>query len=150
MRAVLSSRCAAVFSFLSTSFCLRYGIAMPSVWLLWRACNLLRFNEVGFDYPLNSSWLLCRYLTVVRALFVRLQSRTVRKCAVPGSRPEWATVIAVSLECQIQEACCHPELFEPVLEVSSRHSTVTHTEVTADADYCCTAISIWLFWLHAK
>lgn len=41
---------------LLTSFCLRYGFAMPSVWLSAIACNLAGFNGFGFDYPLNSTW----------------------------------------------------------------------------------------------
>jgi hypothetical protein len=77
MRAVLSSRCAGSFSFLSTSFCLRYGLAMPSVWLLWRACKSLRFNEVGFDYPLNFSWFVCQYLSTVEVSCARLPLQTV-------------------------------------------------------------------------
>jgi len=59
MRTELVSACAGAFSWLLPSVCLRYGVALPSVWLRRRLCKLRQFNNFRSDYPLNLSRFWC-------------------------------------------------------------------------------------------
>lgn len=78
MRTIFGSHSATYW--LLNSVCLRYAIAMASVWLRRSACNLYGFNDFVFDYPLVSSWFLCGYLSMVEVWYARLLSQPV-----PGS-----------------------------------------------------------------
>lgn len=59
MRTELVSGCDVAFSWLLPSVCLRYGVALPSVWLRRRLCKLRQFTNFRSDYPLNLSWFWC-------------------------------------------------------------------------------------------
>jgi len=56
MRTRLISARAVAFSWLLPSVCLRYGIALPSVWLRRRPSKLRQFNNFRSDYPLTLNW----------------------------------------------------------------------------------------------
>jgi len=56
MRTKPVSGCAVAFSWLLPSLCLRYGVALPSVWRRRRPSKLLQFNNFRSDYPLNLNW----------------------------------------------------------------------------------------------
>ena len=47
------SRRTVVVSRLLNCFCLRYGVAKPSVWLCRKACKPCQFNGFASDYPLT-------------------------------------------------------------------------------------------------
>jgi hypothetical protein len=52
-----------IFSSLLTSLCVRFAAAMPPVWLRGSTWNRCGVNHLGFDYPLDCSWFLYRYLS---------------------------------------------------------------------------------------
>ena len=56
MRIALFSGCAGAFSPLLPSHCLRYGVALPSVWLRMRLSKLRQLNNFRSDYPLILNW----------------------------------------------------------------------------------------------
>lgn len=60
-----------------TSLCLRYPVAMPSVWLRKSTGNFHRLNDFGFDYPLNSNCYSCWYLNTAEVLCAGLLSEAV-------------------------------------------------------------------------
>lgn len=78
MRTMLGSR--RVTYWLLTSLCVRYGIAIRSVWL--RGCdgNFLQVNDLGFDYPLTSCSFICWTLSrsCVRSLSATVPDPTGR------------------------------------------------------------------------
>ena len=84
MRTELVSACAGAFSWLLPSVCLRYGVALPSVWPRRRLCKLRQFNNFRSDYPLDSSWFWCpnrgvrETLRMCRFLVLRLGSFSSR------------------------------------------------------------------------
>lgn len=68
MRTERVSWSAGTFLRLLPSVCLRYGIALPSVWLRGRLCKLRQFNKFRSDYPLNLNWFWCPNWNVCETL----------------------------------------------------------------------------------
>lgn len=92
-----------------TSVCLRYALAIASVWLRSRPCNLLGLNDFGFDYPLNLNWFLCSDLSIVGLLGTRLSLRTLARLIERCFLPEYLFGVSDSLLNDEASLCRRPE-----------------------------------------
>jgi hypothetical protein len=69
MRTDIACRCGVAVSQQSTSLCLRYVHAKPSVWLSSSVGKPREFNNFDSDYPLNLSWSRLGYFSLVENWF---------------------------------------------------------------------------------